>query len=229
MSAWYNRLRAVHDFLVDQALYPIVLSTLLTAGLFISRAFLNRGWGYYFLPWNLFLAWIPYLSSLIVAILHRRYPRRWTYLLLPGLLWLAFFPNAPYLITDFVHLGRRFPIPIWYDIVLLVTAAWTGLSLAIFSLRAMQSVVKAYFGLMMSWLFAFLSLGLSGLGIYLGRFLRWNSWDLVINPGQVLADVAFLLSRPLENFKALGFITLVAAFMFVCYLTLTVIPRQERL
>lgn len=229
MPVWSYRLRTIHHFLVDQAFYPLALSTLLTASLFISRAYLIQRWEYRFLPWNLFLAWIPYLSSLVVAVLHQCYPQRWAYWLLPGLLWLTFFPNAPYLVTDFVHLHRNFHIPIWYDIVLLATAVWTGLFLAIFSLRIMQRLVKAHLGSVVGWLFVPIIMGLSGLGIYLGRFLDWNSWDLLVHPGKILADTAFLLSSPMENFKAFGFMALIAAFIFVCYLTLTAISSRERL
>ena len=140
---------------------------------------------------------------------------------MPGFLWLAFFPNAPYIVTDFIHLRWRYPVPIWYDVFLLAIAAWTGLFLATFSLRTMQQIVKTFLGTTASWLFTALVIGLSGLGIYLGRFLRWNSWDLLIQPGKVLSDIALLLITPFENLAAFGFIIQISAFLLVCYLTLT--------
>jgi uncharacterized membrane protein len=82
-------------------------------------------------------------------------------------------------------------------------------------------VVRDYFGSLLSWLFVVVVLGLAGLGIYLGRFLRWNSWDLVLNPRGVLGDVAVRLADPLNYPRTLGVTLLFAALLFVCYLALT--------
>ena len=221
MNYLVTRLRYTHNFAIEQGLYPIILSTLLVLALFLSRAYLSREWIYRFLPWNLFLAWIPYLAGLAAAYLHRRRPRCWQALLIPALLWLAFFPNAPYLVTDLVHLDWYHPIPIWYDIVLLSAAAWTGLFLAVFSLRNMQQIVQSYAGSLFSWGFVGLILGLTGVGVYLGRFLRWNSWDLLVSPSHILADIADVILPP--NLRAIAFILQVAAFMLICYLTLTTV------
>jgi uncharacterized membrane protein len=322
----FNRLRQVHQFLAHQALYPILLSTLLAFGLFAGRVFsmdklagrpilstattqshlqeldksgqarmsrvsvhswidenehsfiqfmvefslmrafelqwqelgrvgrfgilkvflipladehgralvrflaelsLSHTLTYAFLIWNLFLAWVPYIASLGAAFLHQRHPGRWWYLLIPGALWLSFFPNAPYIVTDFLHLRERAPIPLWYDIGMLTVFAWTGLFLAVFSLRTMQTLVKSFLGSAASWLFVVGSLGLGGLGIYIGRFLRWNSWDLLLNPRSVLADVIIRLSDPWNHPGALGVTFMFSAFLLVCYLTVTIIPSRE--
>ena len=217
-----------HRFFKDQALYPLLSATWLAGSLLIGRIYLSGSGGYIFLIWNLFLAWLPYLSSLWALSLHKRYPRQWAVLLLPGLLWLAFFPNAPYLITDFWHLASRPPIPVWYDIGLLSAFAWAGLFLAVFSLRIMQTLVRDFTGPAASWLFVAGVAGLSGLGVYLGRFLRWNSWDLLINPQAVLADVLTRLIDPLSHLQTFGVTFFFAAFLLVCYLTITAGPAPER-
>lgn len=183
---------------------------------------------YSFLIWNLFLAWIPYLCSLWAAHLHQRHPDRWWYLLMPGVLWLLFFPNAPYILTDFLHLRARAPIPIWYDIGMLSVFAWTGLFLAVYSLYTMQTLVRAFLASVASWLFVLGSLGLGGLGVYIGRFLRWNSWDLLVQPHSVLTDVAIRLANPGSYPGTLGVTLLFAAFLLVCYLTLTTISGREQ-
>lgn len=221
MSIQVRRLRQTHRFLVRQSLYPILLSSLLAVGLFAARVYRSYSRTYVFLVWNLFLAWIPYLSSLWADYLHQRHPRRWWYLVIPGALWLAFFPNAPYIVTDFWHLQERAPIPMWYDIGLLSAFAWTGLFLAVFSLRTMQRLVRHYVGFILSWLFVIAILGLGGLGVYLGRFLRWNSWDLFLRPRGVLGDVAVRLINPWNHPQALGVTCLFAAILLICYLTLT--------
>lgn len=200
---------------------PSLLASLLAVALLAARGPRSGTTIYSFLLWNLLLAWIPYLASLWADGLHRRYPRRWWNLITPGLLWLIFFPNAPYIVTDLWHLRERAPIPMWYDIGLVATFALAGLFLAVFSLRIMQRLVKDYFGTIVSWLFVLVALALGGLGIYLGRFLRWNSWDLILNPRGVLRDVAVRLAAPLSYPAAFGVTFLFAAIMLICYLAVT--------
>ena len=210
-----------HRLALSQGLYPVVLSTLLACTLLAGRVYLSRQWTYLFLVWNLFLAWIPYLTSLWTSPVYPRQSRRWGYLLLPGLLWLAFFPNAPYIVTDFLHLQHRPPVPVWYDMGLISIFAWTGLFLAVFSLRTMQMVVKTAAGPVLSWLFVVSVMGLSGLGIYIGRFLGWNSWDLFIHPEAVLTDILIRFTNPFQHTATFGVSLMFALFLLVCYLTVT--------
>jgi uncharacterized membrane protein len=210
-----------HRFALCQGLYPVVLSTLLACTLLAGRVYLCRQWTYVFLVWNLLLAWIPYLTSLWTSSVYQRQPRRWWYLLLPGLVWLAFFPNAPYIVTDFLHLQHRPPIPVWYDMGLISIFAWTGLFLAVFSLRAMQMLVKTAAGSLVSWLFVINVIGLSGLGIYIGRFLGWNSWDLLIHPEAIFTDILIRFTNPFQHAAIFGVSLMFALFLLVCYLTIT--------
>ena len=214
-------LRQTHRFLARHSLYPILLSSLLAISLSAGRVYRSHTATYVFLVWNLFLAWIPYLISLWAGHCHRRQPRRWGYLVIPGMLWLVFFPNAPYIITDFWHLRERAPIPLWYDVGLLSVFAWTGLFLAVFSLRTMHRLVRHHVGPVLSWLFVTIVLGLGGLGVYMGRFLRWNSWDLLLRPRVVLSDVAIRLTDPWNHPRTFGVTFLFAAILFISYLTLT--------
>lgn len=209
----------LHRFLVSQLFYPIMLSSTLAMSVYVGRVLVSNTYIVYAnLVWNLMLAWIPYLFSVLAAALHRLFPRRWWLLVLPSAAWLAFFPNAPYIITDFFHLVQRPSIPLWYDLLLLVTFSWTGIFLTVASLRTMQVVVKTYLGTLVSWFFVAFSLGLGGLGIYLGRFERWNSWDLISHPGSILADITSRIASPFENLRFFGFTILVTAFLLVCYL-----------
>jgi uncharacterized membrane protein len=213
-----QRLSLYHHTLVRQGLYPVLASSSLAAVLFAGRVYLGQSRVYGFLVWNLFLAWVPYLCALWADRYHRHLPGRWGYLVLPGVLWLSFFPNAPYLVTDLWHLQERAPIPLWYDLGMLASFALSGLFLAVFSLRTMQCLVKDYVGALLSWLFALVVLGLGGLGIYLGRFLRWNSWDLILHPRGVLGDVATRLADPMSHPRTYGVTLLFAAILTVCYL-----------
>jgi len=227
MSRCCAALRRIHRFCVNHLLYPLVLSSLLAGALLGARVYVSRKPTYYFLVWNLFLAWLPYLFALSVTLLHQRQPRRWWLLLAPAALWLLFLPNAPYIITDLWHLNERTPIPMWYDIGMLAMFAWTGLFLAVASLNAMQNVVRAYGGRLVGWLFAFGAIGASGLGIYLGRFLSWNSWDLIFQPRGVLTDIAVRVAHPIRYSQTYGVALLFAAFFLVCYVTFASVEHRQ--
>jgi uncharacterized membrane protein len=146
-----------------------------------------------YLIWNLFLAWIPFALAIFV---YDRWRRRRTGMLLLSLggLWLLFFPNAPYIATDFVHLQRSALVPYWYDAVTIAAFAWIGLMLGFASLYLMQTVVRQWRGTVAGWIFAVFSIGLCSLGIYLGRFLRLNSWDALEHPS-VLPRIAHAVAR----------------------------------
>ena len=94
-----------------------------------------------FLAWNLFLAWVPVLLSTWMVHLQAS---RWKHLYFFGIfiVWIFFWPNAPYLLTDLLHLRQRFGVPIWYDLFLLLSFAWTGLMLGLISLMQVQLVVN---------------------------------------------------------------------------------------
>ncbi len=224
----YQFIKKIHQFLLSQAFYPIVLSSGLALTIYLGRVIFSGSWRQYAnLVWNLVLAWVPYSFSILSAILHRLFPKQWWLLIFPGAIWMIFFPNAAYIITDFTHLAEFEEIPLWYDILLLTTFAWTGVFLAMFSLRTMQRLVQSCLGRILSWLFAATALSLTGLGIYLGRFDRWNSWDLLLKPESILADVAKRFANPLENLRFFGFTMLFTAFLVVCYLMFTAIPYSD--
>lgn len=223
-----KQVRRAHRFLAQQSFYAVVLSSLLACALWAARAWRSDYWGNYGLIWNLFLAWLPYLCSLGMVWLHRRHPRGWWLLVIPAGLWLAFFPNAPYIVTDLWHLRERPPIPFWFDLGFFVTFAWTGCFLGIASLRSMQTVVQDYVGKAGGWLFTLIILTATGFGIYLGRFERWNSWDLVMNPRAILYDIAAWLIHPRANLRAYAFSFLFAAILFVCYLTFTSAQQRDQ-
>ncbi|MCB9593292.1 MAG: DUF1361 domain-containing protein [Sandaracinaceae bacterium] len=162
----------------------------LWAGLYLGRVGYSGRFVYGFLLWNLFLAWVPWLLSLPVAwaITHRRRSVG----IVALLAWVAFLPNAPYVITDFLHLTVRSPVPLWYDVLLLGTASITGLLAGAFSLRRVEESLD---GRVHPWLLqagVWVVILASGFGIYLGRFERWNSWDVLVHPmslGQSLLNM----------------------------------------
>lgn len=221
-------LKSWHRFLSNQTFYPILLSTGFALTLFIGRVFISHSFALGNLIWNLFLAWLPYVFSIWAATWYASRSRRWWVIIIPGFLWLIFFPNAPYIITDFLHLKERPRIPVWYDILMLASFAWTGCFLAIASLRTMQLLVKNHVGWVMSWVFAGAVLTLGGIGIYLGRFSRWNSWDIFFFPKEILYDVAVRVVNPLSNINFFGFTSIITVFLIVCYLMFITIRKDTK-
>jgi uncharacterized membrane protein len=146
-----------------------------------------------YLIWNLFLAWIPFVLAVFVYDRWRR-RRGGMLLLVLGGLWLLFFPNAPYIATDFVHLQHDPQAPYWYDAVTIAAFAWMGVLLGFASLYLMQTVVRQWRGAVAGWIFAFVAIALGSLGIYLGRFLRLNSWDALEHPS-VLPRILHTVAR----------------------------------
>ncbi len=221
-----KRIGKIHQLLVEHQFYPLLLSSALAVGLWASRSWMWAPRSFRFLVWNLFLAWLPYLWSLWALSVHRRQLRRWWLLLFPGALWLLFFPNALYLVTDLIHLRHYPPVPVWYDIGMLISFAWAGCFLAVASLHIMHQIMRDYTGRVVSWLIVLGIMGLCGLGIYMGRFLRWNSWDLFLYPTDVIGDIVHRLAHPFSNLQTYGVTFLFAAFLFVCYWTFISLKQQ---
>ncbi|HYG16562.1 MAG TPA: DUF1361 domain-containing protein [Bacteroidia bacterium] len=114
-----------------------------------------------FLIWNMFLAFIPYAVSTLLAYYSQT--RKSVLVIVPAMaLWMLFFPNAPYIITDLFHLRQRPQIPLWFDLLLILTFAWNGLILAYTSLADMQEIVTRLFNRFAGWIFVIGSLCLSG-------------------------------------------------------------------
>ena len=176
-----------------------------------------------FLNWNLFLAWIPYLLTLTLPHFYQKYNSK---IIIVGILffWLLFFPNAPYILTDFLHLKKRVGIPLWYDVMLFLSFAWTGLILGYLSLLEVQLFLRNFFSKTIVHITSVIVLLLSGFGIYLGRIQRWNSWDIITNPLSLFADILNILANP----QTLGLAVVVSVFLLLGYFTLMVLAQDER-
>jgi uncharacterized membrane protein len=174
---------------------------------------------YVSLVWNLFLAWIPFVLAYFAHAFSSN--KILLYLTLPVtvFLWLIFFPNAPYILTDLQHLVKQTAsAPLWYDVIVMVWFSWTGLLLGIVSLYLMHDLVQRVFGRWTGWAFVFLVSGLSSFGVYLGRFVRFNSWDLLGDPKEIAVTILGLVIDPTKRLVA--FTVLFAVFYLFVYLTL---------
>jgi uncharacterized membrane protein len=142
-----------------------------------------------FMIWNLFLAYLPYALSTWLAG-RTELDRRLTLLL--GCLWLLFLPNTFYILTDLYHLHDRHNpfVPEWFDLALIFSCAWNGLLLGVLSLRQME---KRFHVPVIPIMF------LNALGVYIGRYLRYNSWNILSNPFRLMADIMNMIIHPFRH------------------------------
>jgi uncharacterized membrane protein len=193
--------------------FALVATTLLTSVLGITDPAAPRSYPTLFLIWNLVLAWIPVFFAAGFAAVRRR-----AWLLPLGVGWLAFLPNSPYLVTDLVHLGEG--VELWRHVLQYGFAAWTGIMLGVVSLRLIHERIERQWGAPLGWLAVVVSIGLCSIGVVIGRFQRWNSWDLVTRPDAVVASTFEWVRSPFAYVQSTGVAVAVATFFGLAYLTI---------
>jgi uncharacterized membrane protein len=170
---------------------------------------------YRFLDWNLFLAWLPLVFALAAQACAQRRLRLAAAAL--GVLWLLFFPNAPYLLTDFIHLGASSTTPLWYDGLMLSAFAWTALLLGFVSLFVMQALWRNAVGSVAAWAAVVGALALASVGIYLGRYVGFNSWDALLHPVRVAHVLNAQGDNPLHHPRLTGSLVVLTCFLTAAY------------
>jgi uncharacterized membrane protein len=197
----------------------LVAVSLFCVALVLVRFAVSGSTDYFGLVWNLFLAWIPFALAVAVYDRWRRHGAGVALIVL-GALWLLFFPNAPYIVTDFVHLQHRDDAPYWYDAVTVAAFAWTGVLLGFASLFLVQTVVRQWRGVLTGWIFAGIAIALGSLGIYLGRFLRLNSWSAVEHPTLLPRILHTVARNPFAFQEAIGVTVLFTVALGLAYFLL---------
>lgn len=189
-------------------LFAVMSLTALSLILLMLRLKLTHSYFLLFLAWNLFLAAIPFLITF--HLLSRKKVHKYRLLLWFGL-WLLFLPNAPYIVTDFIHLQHLKANIFWLDAILIATYAVSGLLFYFISVKDMEELLHRHFQhkkvKFLLWTIPFLV----GFGIYLGRFLRWNSWDIVQRPQVLIKDIWEIIAFPMEH-KGAWLVTLLFGF-----------------
>ena len=184
---------------------------------------------YVFLVWNLFLACIPYWISISFSGTAQKTKLLQIFLFAS---WLVFFPNALYVVTDLIHLTKKASIPIWFDVVLLFTSSFLGIVLAFASLLNVEKFISMYFKKQEVNIIVLLLIFAGSYGVYLGRFERWNSWDVINNPRSIALDILETFINPLDNTHVWSVIFLLTGlYSLFWYLikTLTLQIRKNRL
>lgn len=189
----------------------ITVALTFSAILLMVRIKLNKSFFYLFLIWNVFLAIIPFAITMYLSSKQNISTFK---LVVWLIIWLAFLPNAPYIITDLIHIRIGNDSLLWLDILVVLSFALSGLFLFYLSIIDMQNLVKSKFEKIPIATLTFSILFLCGFGVYLGRFLRYNSWEIISNPQVLISDVFNILISPFQHYEAwlftIGFGTFLA-------------------
>ena len=200
---------------VDRILF---LSFIFSGLLVIGRTIQTGSLLFAFLPWNLFLAYIPYAISTWLYTNPQWAIKKWktTFVLIA---WLLFIPNSFYIMTDLFHLGNFNNAPLWYDLAMILSCAWNGLLLGLLSVRQVEKIMVRTFGSFNEWKFVYPVMFLNALGIYIGRYLRFNTWDVITNPLNLSADIYYMVASPFSNVNAWAMIVCFSFMLSLMYIT----------
>jgi uncharacterized membrane protein len=206
----------------------LVLSICFSCILVSLRMFCTGRNTFLFLVWNLFLAFVPYAITRWLA--RRSVVRPTLSFILVAAIWLVFIPNSFYIITDLFHLGDYYNdrrMPSWFDLAMILSFAWNGLLLGTLSVRQMEKLIKSMLpaACTMVFVYPFLIMVLNALGVYIGRYLRFNSWDIVTNPFDLFGDIVAMMLHPLRYGYAWGMVCCYSILMTLFYQMLKKISK----
>lgn len=180
---------------------------------------------YIFLNWNLFLALIPWLAS--TWLKQKIRPAMASTLVI--LLWILFFPNSPYILTDLFHLRKNSDMPMWYDLIMILSYAWTGLLFGFMSLMDIESLAEKWLSKKMIPFAICILFFITSFGVYLGRFLRWNSWDIITNPTSLASDILHQFIEPQHHLRTWGLTLLMGSLLSLMYFSFKICTRKSTL
>lgn len=203
-------------------LYFSVFSTVLL----LARIAYTERITYLFLLWNLFLAAVPYVLVQGMSNDTSKFVYR-LYNLLVIVVWMLFFPNAPYIFTDLFHLRSMSSSIIWYDTTMILSIAWTGMLFGYLSLLRIEKHLASFLSPLWSRLSVYALLFVSAFGVYIGRYLRFNSWDVLSDPFGLMYEVGHHVVNPFTHPRTWGMTLVFGLFLSLIYSSLHLI-RQQR-
>ncbi|PIH58513.1 DUF1361 domain-containing protein [Paenibacillus sp. LK1] len=192
---------------------------------------------YQFLTWDIFLAWVPFIISSTISYISNKKLTR-SSIALVGVMcagWLFFLPNSAYLFTEILHAFRYFDpqgetkfwvnIDFWYSLSLTFVLAILGLLLSICSIHQIHKLLNKRLNPFSGMVVVGVVLLLSSLGVYIGRFNRWNSWDVLKQPGLILKDIMTDLNA--GNSILVEFVAMVFVIQVLGYITLRILMGKS--
>jgi len=198
-----------------KTIYILFLLSASSLILLMARVKLTQSFHFLFLVWNLFLAGIPYLISTFLFINKKI---NIIILLFVTAIWLLFLPNAPYIITDLFHLKHSSWNIIWLDTLVITAFSITGMLFFLKSVLSMEKTYKKYFNNnTINYALPVLFMAVS-FGIYLGRYLRFNSWEIINKPNLLFKSILNIIIQPNTNIKAWLFTLTFSMFLYIMYI-----------
>ena len=195
-----------------KTLSTLFISMCLSIFLLMVRMKLTLSFQFIFLVWNLFLAFVPFMVTLYLS---SKQDLSKLQLALTFLAWLLFLPNAPYLITDLIHLQLSIGKLFWLDALVISSFAINGLLCYLNSIKDMKAILQEH--VPKKWVtlgFHFVPF-LAAYGVFLGRFLRYNSWDILHQPFRIALDSLLILVNPVTHYKIWLFTIVFGGFLYL--------------
>ncbi|MBO9632114.1 MAG: DUF1361 domain-containing protein [Chitinophagaceae bacterium] len=211
----------------DQIDKALSLSVLFSVAMITARIIHTGHYTFLSLIWNLFLGFLPYLITRAITREPRMIDTRAKFII-AFLLWLFWMPNAFYIITDLFHLGSTPNMPRWFDLALILSCAWNGMLMGVLSVRQMEKIWHQRVPQLREWWFLAPVMFLNAWGIYIGRFLRYNTWDILSNPFELFGEIVAMLVHPFQNKLAWSMVLCYAVMMSLMYVTLKQLSKAIR-
>lgn len=209
----------------------LALATLVSLGLFAYGAWRNHSLAYGYLPWNLFLAWLPLLFAIwLTVVLGHKLWSSWE-ASIASLLWLLFLPNSFYMISDFVHIQEVATVDVFYDAAMFTSFIYIGVVLGMSSLYLVHNQLRARFRGRVAASLVGAVLLLCSFAVYIGRDLRWNTWDVLFNPAGLLFDVSERILHPRQYpqmfLTVVSFFILISSMYLVAWRSIQMLKSRE--
>jgi len=195
----------------------IINITIFAVAMNVLRIVIWDKYSFIYILWNIFLAFVPFVISFFLLSYVKEKKINKTFLIIGMFLWLLFIPNAPYIVTDFIHLGEIRTVPILFDSFLLFSSAALGLILGFYSLFHIEQIIRMKFSNQKTNIIMSLIILLISFGIYLGRFLRFNSWDVFFNHTSLIKNVWKVFSGSSSNLEVYLYTLLFFFFLSLFY------------
>jgi len=202
-----------NKFIIPKSIFLLIILSLV---LNILRVFIFGKLSLIYVIWNLFLAFIPFvISSFLLYYSNNKLNNIsfWFW----SIVWFLFIPNSPYIVTDLIHIGEVHNTPIIYDSFLLFSSALTGLLLGMYSMFHMEKIIKNKYSQKIASISIFIVMFFASFGIFIGRFLRFNSWDIVSKPMSIINGVVNIFIDSSDYMVAILYTLLFLFFISMSY------------
>ncbi len=219
-------------FAQRRLLTTLLLSSGVSIALLAARMISTGSNDFWFLGWNLLLGWLP--LGFAWWLIRRLPTKRWLSLanVVLTLLWVGFLPNAFYIVSDFIHLRSTGDISLLFDVVMLTSFTFNGFVLGYISLYMVHQQLRQRLSRIQADGIAAFVLLLCSFAIYLGRYLRWNSWDILVNPFGLIFDASEPFVNPSSHPQAftttLMFFVLLTSIYAVSFELITIMRAKPR-